>query len=643
MILPLTPIWALIIGGLVLFLPGFAWLSLFWSSGQDIFERLAEAMGVSISLTALISLLAFSLDWQFSAVVVIISYLLLILISVWGCFQRMRERKRVDQEHQPHENHTLRHDSHSSPLWGRWFQYLVLFLIFLFILNWRFYQIRDVVLPLWVDSIHHVQIVKFIIQNNGLPENFEPYIPVPFYYHYAFHTSAAVFSFLSRLAPQQAVIILGQLISAGIAMAVYRLGKALWADWRRAGLSAVLVALATQMPAYYLTWGRYTLLTGLLLLPLAMAVALDMINKGARVSRFATFVVLTAGILLSHYFAAFLLAIFLILLFAVTFFRGVRGRKRDAWRIWTPLILASLLGFLLAAPWLYRMWLFTQGAIRVGAVQPTISAVENTYFPNYLSYLWRLAGPSRNRFLLFLAIPGLVISLFRRRTLIFGLWTIVLAIISLPWGLYLAPFRPDHAVIVLFLPTAILIADLFITGMDWQPWLRFDNLKNILILIILGILVGWGIWATRTVVNPLTVLATQADIEAMDWIEGNTPKEARFFINVAHWQFGLYRGMDGGWWITPITGRETILPSALYGMGSSDYTNQINEVAQQASRMVGCSTEFWDFVREQDLTHVYLNQGRGSVQAEQFENCSGVDLTYEKDGVYIYRIGDIIY
>ena len=129
-------------------------------------------------------------------------------------------------------------------------------------------------------------------------------MPVPFYYHYAFHALAAVFSFISRLSPPDAVLYLGQVLNAAIAMAVYRLGKALWGDWRRAVLSAILVAFVTQMPAYYVTWGRYTLLTGMLLLPLAMASALDIVNKGVQKSRLFTLGLLTAGILLSHYFAA---------------------------------------------------------------------------------------------------------------------------------------------------------------------------------------------------------------------------------------------------------------------------------------------------------------------------------------------------
>ena len=49
--------------------------------------------------------------------------------------------------------------------------------------------------------------------------------------------------------------------------------KAAWGDVTRAALAGLFTAFAFHMPAYYLTWGRYPLLAGLLVLPLAMAAA----------------------------------------------------------------------------------------------------------------------------------------------------------------------------------------------------------------------------------------------------------------------------------------------------------------------------------------------------------------------------------
>jgi hypothetical protein len=604
-------------------------------------------MGVSISITVLLELLAYLIGLKITSPVLILVYVLMVPPAIWA----LRRWWRDSQTQQKNANESAESASLESKGVdeGGWIdnryelvRNLILVLIFLAALLWRFYQIREVVLPLWVDSVHHVQIVKLMLENGGIPDSFEPYMPVPFYYHYAFHALAGAFSTVAGLNAQDAVLYLGQIINAGIALAVYRLGVALWADWRKAALGAILVAFVSQMPAYYVTWGRYTLLTGMLLLPLAMATALDMYNKGANRARLATLAVLTAGILLSHYFAAGLLVLFLIILGFGALFTGIKHKEQFGKKTWLPLLLASLTGLLLAIPWLYSMWGFARAMVQVVAIPPTMEAVDRLYFPEYLNYLWRLVGPDRNHYLLFAALPGLIIALYRSRTRVFGIWALLLVILSLPVGVYIAPFRPDHAVIVLFLPTAMLVAELFISAIDWSPVEKLEPLKTAIVLIIFAALVGWGVWETRSVINSATVLATKADLEAIEWIEDNLPLEARFLINVTHWQYGSYRGVDGGWWITPLTNRTASLPNGLYGMGDQGYIDKVNAVAAQVNTIAGCSPEFWDLAREDSFTHVYLTRGKGSIQPDQFENCPGVELIYESQGVFLYRIEAII-
>jgi hypothetical protein len=644
----ITATWTLIAGAMVLFLPGLAWLAFFWDPDQDTFERLAEALGLSVSLSAVIALFAYLLDWQFTSTFIIAVYVLLAFPALWALRRWWRERTwgqsnpdRPGEETANLEDQLEQDEKMSNQVQGK-LVYLILTLVFLVTLVWRFYQIREVVLPLWVDSVHHVQIVVLFLENGGIPESLEPIMPVTFYYHYAFHGMAALFSFFSSLSPSDAVLSLGQVLNAAIALAVYRLGKALWGGWRRAVLSAILVAFATQMPAYYVTWGRYTLLTGMLLLPITMAAALDMVNKGAKRSRVFTFGLLTAGILLSHYFAAALLAIFLIILGIQVLVGNIRAKTRPIWSTWLPLLLGALAGLIIAGPWLYRMWGYAQQGVKLVTIQPNLDAIDDLYFPDYLTYLWRLLGPVRSQALLFAALPGLVISLFRKRTRVFGVWTIVLSVLSLPVGFYVAPFRPDHAVIVLFLPTALLVAELLVSIIDWSPVEKLTTIKVVIVLIIFAILVSWGIYETRTVINSSTVLATSDDLEALHWIEDNTPPEARFGINVAHWQYGSYRGIDGGWWITPLTARMTSLPNVLYLMGDRSYAEGINAIALQFSQIAGCTEEFWELAQNDGLTHIYLSANRGSMQPDQFVGCPGVELIFQNESVFLYRIEYII-
>ena len=65
--------------------------------------------------------------------------------------------------------------------------------------------------------------------------------------------------------------------------------------------------------------------------------------------------------------------------------------------------------------------------------------------------------------------------------------------------------------------------------------------------------------------QPVTVLVTEADMDALAWVEANTPEEARFYINTAHWLNNTYRGVDGGGWLLPYTGRWALVPTVFYG------------------------------------------------------------------------------
>lgn len=628
----LNTLWYLVVGGIVLCLPGIAWWAWFPEKDRDVLERLAEITGLSIAITALVALVFFLLDRRLSPVGLVGIYGFLGLLAAVGIARRLAVRRRSLDRIQ---------DDQESSQDGWKIRNTVLLVVFAALVAWRIYQVRDLVLPTWVDSLHHVLIVRVILENGGLPQSLAPYIEIPFTYHYAFHALGAAFAFLARLPAPQAVLVFGQIVNAMVAVSIYRLGIALWGDWRRAGVAGLLAGFVFQMPAYYATWGRYTLLTGLVLLPLTMAVSLDIVNRRRSFQRLVKMALLTGGILLAHYFAAVLLAIFLIFLGLQALIGYLRRGGRLLESHWLLLTVAVVSGAFLAGAWIYRMWGLTSGWVSVTAVS-LAESLDSTYFPNYTLYLWRMLGPNRNYVLLALALIGLMVALWHSRTRAFGLWTLFLGLLSIPWGIHLNPFRPDHNVIVLFLPASLLVSGFLFAAWERLKVGRFRRVGSVLVGAAILSLLVWGLWETRFIINSTTVIASQADLEAIEWVEANTPPEARFLTNVIHWQYTTYRGEDGGWWIMPLTGRETLLPPVLYVMGERGYVDRINAFAEVVSRLENCSPEFWDLVRDARVTHIYLVEGRGSLQSEGLEGCPGLLLVYDKDGVLIYEVEEIM-
>lgn len=611
MIQSTTVLWHLAAGMIVLVLPGLAgrlWLK---KRGNDFLEILADCIGLSISFTALIALIAYIIGWHFSGVDLIAVYLVAGILTLAK----------------------LRNPSQNA---RKYIGFIFPLAIFSILVIWRFYQASELVLPAWVDSLHHVLIVRVFLENGGIPNTLEPYIAAPFYYHFAFHSITSVFAFLSGFGSEKAVMWLGQVLNAAVALSVYRLGLALWDDWRRAGLAALLVGFVSTMPAYYVSWGRYTLLVGLILLPLAMAVALDIFKKGGSVSRFLHLAILTGGLLLAHYFAAGLFAIFLVILGVQAIIQDMHQGSLLKFNRWLYLTGGGFGGVVLAGVWILRMWGYAKEGISFSAISST-EVAESLYFPDYLAYLWQLLGPEHNYVLMALAGLGLLIALWQTNTRAFGLWSLAIIFLSLPWGLQLNPFRPDHAVIIIFLPAVLLSSTFLISARDRLLSGRLAVIGNFIVIAIIGLTLTWGINSTRTIINPATVLASEGDMQALRWIDDHIPEDAVFFINVVYWQNRSYRGVDGGWWITPLTGRATLLPPAIHITGDIQAVEKVLANARKASQLDGCTAEFWELFEDANLTHLYLNRKVGPLFPESIANCPELEIIYEKEGISIYE------
>jgi hypothetical protein len=598
---------------LVLALPGLLWILSFKNDGRDVAERLGDMIGLSISSMAILGMIFFFLGGRFSGELIVV---LLVILAIMALYLLMKHRADVQRVH----------------LYWLLGTGLVLALVMAF----RFYQAKDLVFPAWVDSVHHVLITQKIIDYGGLPETLAPELDVPLFYHYGFHLITALFSWISQLEPVQAVLWFGQVVNGLVVLGIYRLSKALWRKILPAVLAAVLVGFAFQMPAYYVTWGRYTLLTGLLVMLPAMAVAYELVMTRFSKERTARLLVLTAGLALVHYLALFYFGLFLL---SLVIERGIawyrhkdpQDRKLVFMRV-IPMMLAVLGGILVALPWLLRMLIAQSSQVGVQVVLPS---AENLKAYQYILYL---LGPTHNYFLMGGALLGLILIWWQKESRAMALWTSLMVLLSFPWGLRFGPFRPDHMAIVLFIPAAIVLSYgwVWLCG-EMQRRIHLFLGFAVLVVGIVGML-GWGTWQTRNVINAVTILADQSDWVAINWIDDNLSPDARFLTNTTIWQYQMYRGVDGGYWILPKTGRFAIALPGLYGYGTKEEKAQWVNWMERASVVHACDDGFWTLVKDARLTHVYLHQGKGSLQPNAMVACPNTEVVFQQNGVWIYEI-----
>ena len=163
----------------------------------------------------------------------------------------------------------------------------------------RLLAIRDLAFPPWVDSSRHGLITAVMTATGRAIRDYQPFlkssdsptITASIPWHRSEHDERCP---LTRL-----LLILGQLLNALIPLTIYA-GAYLFTRRRGVSLAAAfLVALPFFFPAYYATWGRFTQLTGMLVMPILLALTW-LIVRGARGWRRAWWMACHPGRGLAH-------------------------------------------------------------------------------------------------------------------------------------------------------------------------------------------------------------------------------------------------------------------------------------------------------------------------------------------------------
>src|SRR5450830_1008095 len=129
---------------------------------------------------------------------------------------------------------------------GRAIQGALFILVALLAVSTRAFQIEGVILPPWVDSVHHEMVVRLIVEGGAVPVSYAPFIPgsAAAAYHWGFHAPVAWLAWLlGRTDPFEIAGLLlhyGQVLNALSVFALYTAGRELFAS-RRAGLLSALL------------------------------------------------------------------------------------------------------------------------------------------------------------------------------------------------------------------------------------------------------------------------------------------------------------------------------------------------------------------------------------------------------------------
>lgn len=502
----------------------------------------------------------------------------------------------------------------------------------------RVEQIRDLSLPVWVDSLHHTLLVRVSIEQGAAPLSLRPYLPVDgLTYHWGYHVAIATMAQAANLRTPEALPALilwsGQTLSALAVPAYAALAMRLWKRPIAGAAAGLVVGLASVMPAYYVSWGRYTLLTGMLMLP-AVLLTLNTVRQQPKPRSIILLAILLAGLSLVH-FVVFTLTLAACSALWLTHIGHMTGRQRLA--VW--LGSATIGALALTAPWIV---LLASRALPGTGSSAMHIAGNAGYNALPLELLW--AGT--NRMLLALGGIGAMLALWQRRhaaawLIIWCATAVLLAnpvVVGLP---YLSFITNEMLTITMFAPLALLIAggaaaiDAWGAHTDWRRYAWWIG--------GLALAAGIALWGTnhwRSIVRPDTVLAGRADLAAIAWVAHATPPEARFVVGTTGWLYDVDRGADGGWWLLPLAGRQVSTPPVIYNYGApADVAAIKRDTSWLRNHGSSASAEeLAAFMRERGYTHVYTSKRPGALRAETLHGTPWFACVYDEGGVAIFRL-----
>jgi hypothetical protein len=631
--------WLLIPLAVLLVLPGFLALDLldlnrYFSGG----ERLALWVGFSLAAipVAMTWTTILHLPWSRSALWFTAG--LLCALCFWRLLPKMRKpRLAVSSEG------------------------LALAAVILVTLLVRLIMVRDLSASPWVDSVHHGVITRLILETGGFPPSYAPFIDIDSaQYHAGFHSVLASFQWLTGLELQQAMLLFGQVINALAALAVYLLAVRLSGS-RLCGIFAALIAgIFTPMPAYFTSWGRYTHLTGLVILSAAFALLQWVIERAPTkpvnskaspsageqavkhtylkwAGGIAAAGVTCAGLFLTHYRVVAFLGCLVLAYLLVQAITQVKGKQllRDLGVV----ALVAVLALLLALPRL--------PATISTLVLPKLASWTGDGVESFNTFAWTYLTAGLGRYTLVLAGLGLVWAFVRRAwfSLTLVVWVALLFIISNPGRLGLpgGGFINNTSVqISLYIPIAILggyfVSQLIsllvrIVPARWQPAVYWGAAVAALPLVIIG---------ARTLIpilNPVTFLFRQADLEALHFIQENVPEGETVLVNPFAWGYGLYAGNDGGYWISALADRETMPPPVLYGLQNDrNELRSINRLNQQVIENSANPEALAALMRQAGLHYLYIGAKGGVFSAQLLRESPAFENLFEANGTWLFKL-----
>jgi hypothetical protein len=549
---------ASIIALAVMYLPGTAILARVKGFNQlDNLSRLCIAPGVSVALYIVLLegcyLLHLKLGWW--------APWLIAILSILGILY--------------HPKTTVKIDWKSAPLAHMTFGVVVALILFT-----RLIAIQGLVAPLYGDSVHHTIITQLILNNGGLFQSWQPYADsTTFTYHYGFHAIAAMYAWMRGITAEFAVLMMGQIANFCIIVGLYALVR----QWTRSpwgGISAMIVGgLVSGYPYVFLFWGRYTQLTGHIILVAALVLWNHYLKQPSTFRSPASTILLgivIGGLGMAQYKVAVLFIMMSIPLIIYHFISWYSANHSLPATIKLSLSRVIAVAGLSALVFLPRGVVIYQSALGTGVQQRVSTDIDTTAAQSSAQVdiiaLSQSGLDNSSLWVWGLAILGIGIAIvWRRDSLWFPLSIVLCLLATYPklFGISRMGLVDEFHLSLTFYIFVAALAGLCIGALA-------DTLTRKLTSYQIPILTSLAAIAIISTLHlpPIpadSVYVLPEDVKLLAWIRDNVPPEDKI-AGLSYVAFNTFTvGRDAAWWTPYYTGHQTniMLMAAAQEMSNS--------------------------------------------------------------------------
>jgi len=518
----------------------------------------------------------------------------------------------------------------------------------------RIVVVRGQDIPMFGDSYHHTVISQLIVDNQSLFNSWQPYAPIEtLTYHFGFHSQVATYHWLTAVPLPQATLVMGQWINLLTVLMAYFLGKQWGGSYWTGMFAALITGLLSIYPMFYTNWGRYTQLSGQVILPVTMYLTWIVLKSPTYKISLLTALNL-AGLILIHYRIMFFYVGFAIPLISVVWLQTQPNirlfLKKCLWFI------AIQLGALtLTITWL---WVLFSSRLVTSQVQAATNSNKSSFMKDLIETNYSLFDYV-SPILILLTFLGIIWGCWQQREGLFIMagWLISLLIIAVPhlFGLPGSNLVTAFAVLIaLYLPFSIfagtILGDLtlYFINQPEKTWYRYGSH-----VVVIGLVMGLSFYGARerlTTIDPQFGLVTKPDLVAMAWIREHTLLESKFWVNsMSAFGNSVIVGTDAGWWLPYLTGRQNTVPPISYATEVTNPLNlnvQLREFYQETQQVNLTPYNLWQTLKRHSVTHVYIGQRQGKVGNNtetpispiQLEESGLYQTIYQHDHVWIFAL-----